>query len=154
MNNIDEYTVEELWVDKYDSHNTRCENISTRVYDMGVVANNPQSQTVHVSKPYQNYFIQGDFQGKDLNVLVDIQPGMSPPTFSFFDLVVQSTTIDTVNPNYGEAPGTINIYNDIGTILLGSYIINEADFRTNVIRCARNPSSYTHEWRTYLMNDQ
>ena len=37
MNNIEEYTVKDLWVDSFDSHNTRSENLSTRVYSEGVI---------------------------------------------------------------------------------------------------------------------
>ena len=153
MNNIEEYTVKDLWVDSFDSHNTRSENISTRVYNEGVIPTDPYWVGVTIKQPHINYMVQGDFQGKAAIVALFIDAASNPVSGSFIDVIIQSTTDFLTNPNYGLPPASITIADDDGVTVLGLYTQTYSiENRSSIIRCVRLSGNTIPKWRTYLLN--
>ena len=156
MNNIEEYTVKDLWVDSFDSHNTRSENLSTRVYSEGVIPTDPYWLGVTIKQPYINYIVQGDYQAKAAIIALFIDADSNPEAGSFIDVIIQSTTDDVTNPNYGLPPASITIVDDDGVSVLGQYTATGGLFfiqnRSSIIRCVRLSGNTYPRWRTYLLN--
>tara|TARA_R100001244_G_C5162745_1_gene131142 strand:+ start:1173 stop:1628 length:456 start_codon:yes stop_codon:yes gene_type:complete len=150
MNVIPQLTSESLYIKYKDSYLTRSENNRTLTYDLGVVAVDPKTVTIAVKKPYTNYVIQGDFDGKDLYIIPRVDADSNPQVGSFIDIIVQSTTN---TGDYGKPPGWIKIIDDAPpfTTVLGDFTNTNVEYRTAWIRCIWLAS--VSKFRPFLMSE-